>query len=84
MGRAMHRRWVEAHFRPQIERHDAARKPSAREQFVDGLVCACDVYTWKLLRRDMGRSRPEAEATMALMVRTLLGDSAEGDSYHDS
>lgn len=43
-----------------------------RAVLVDALVCACDVYTWKLLRRDMGRSRAEAEATMTVMIESLL------------
>ncbi len=72
IGRARHRQWVEAHFRPQLDQRD----PALREKLVDALVCACDVYIWKLLRRDMGRPRAEAEATMALMVRSLLGESA--------
>ena len=70
MGRLRHRQWVEHHFAPQLARHD----PSKQDMLVDALVCACDVYTWKLLRRDMGRSRRDAEKTMALTVKTLLGE----------
>jgi AcrR family transcriptional regulator len=68
IGRVRHRQWVEQHFAPQLARHDASK----REMLVDALVCACDVYTWKLLRRDMGRSRDDAERTMAWTVKTLL------------
>lgn len=69
IGRARHRRRVERQFGPQL-----ARVPDAeRQQVVDGLVCVCDVYAWKLLRRDMGRSRRQAEATMTRMARALLG-----------
>lgn len=68
MGRIKHRQWVERHFAPQLARYD----PSERDMLVDALVCACDVYIWKLLRRDMGRSRRDAERTMALAVRALL------------
>jgi AcrR family transcriptional regulator len=71
VGRTRHRRWVETHFAPQLEHHDAG----SRQRLVDALVCICDVYTWKLLRRDMGRSRPEAESTMAWMVTSMLGDA---------
>jgi AcrR family transcriptional regulator len=70
MGRVEHRRWVERHFGPQLARHDAA----TRDQLVDALVCVCDVYTWKRLRRDMPRSREDAESTMILMVTALLGE----------
>jgi AcrR family transcriptional regulator len=68
MGRIVHREWVERHFAPQIGRHD----PAMRSMLLDALVCACDVYTWKLLRRDIGRSRSDAERTMAWMVKKLL------------
>jgi hypothetical protein len=34
-----------------------------------------DVYTWKLLRRDMQRPWPDAEATVELMINSVLGDS---------
>ena len=70
VGRTRHRQWVEQHFAPQLERYD----PPERDMLVDALVCACDVYTWKLLRRDMGRSRRDAELTMARTVKTLLGE----------
>jgi hypothetical protein len=40
---------------------------------LDCLICACDVYTWKLLRRDMGRSRSDAEARVRQMVSGILG-----------
>lgn len=70
IGRAQHRQWVEQHFAPQLARQDSP----VRDQLVDALVCSCDVYTWKLLRRDMGRSRRDAERTMARMVNTLLGE----------
>jgi AcrR family transcriptional regulator len=68
-GRARHREWVERQFGPQL----GLLAHSDREWTVDALVCACDVYTWKLLRRDMGRSRAEAESTMARMVGAILG-----------
>ncbi|PWT78716.1 MAG: hypothetical protein C5B60_00675 [Chloroflexi bacterium] len=70
IGRVQHRQWVERHFGPQLARHDAA----TRDQLVDALVCVCDVYTWKLLRRDMARSREDAESTMILMVTAVLGE----------
>lgn len=68
MGRIRHRQWVEQHFAPQLARQD----PFVLDVLIDALVCACDVYTWKLLRRDMGRSRSDAERTMARTVKALL------------
>lgn len=69
IGRERHREYVERQFVPRLASMGAER----RGRLVDALVCVCDVYTWKLLRRDMGRPRPEAEATMTLMIESLLG-----------
>lgn len=73
IGRERHRDRVRNVLERQLRKVPADR----RERVVDALVCACDVYTWKLLRRDMGRSRPEAEATMALMINSLLAGARE-------
>lgn len=70
IGRKRHREHVVAQFAPQL----ANRTTAERNRLVDALVCVCDVYTWKLLRRDMDRSRPKAEATMTMMVNALLGE----------
>ncbi|MEU8117662.1 TetR/AcrR family transcriptional regulator [Spirillospora sp. NPDC049024] len=68
IGRTRHRRHVESQLGPRLDSVPDERRATA----VDALVCACDVYTWKLLRRDMGRSRSEAEATMTFMIESLL------------
>ena len=67
-GRSGHRQWVRRQFAPHLVDLD----PTRRRVVVDALVCACDVYTWKLLRRDMVRSRAETESTMRQMVESLL------------
>jgi AcrR family transcriptional regulator len=67
-GRTGHRQWVQRQFAPHMAELDAKRSRS----LTDALVCACDVYTWKLLRRDIGRSRPEAEATILSMVEAIV------------
>lgn len=73
-GRAQHRQWVEAVFRPQL----AAFAESERAALVDLLVVATDAYTWKLLRRDRGLSRMEAEArTRRLIAAILRGEKGE-------
>ncbi len=69
VGRAKHRQRVQELFDPLL----AGRAADERARTLDALVCACDVYTWKLLRRDFGRSRAEAEATMRLMIESLVG-----------
>lgn len=69
IGRARHRQRVEHQLGPQLAALPAAERP----RLVDALICVCDVYTWKLLRRDMARSRAEAEATMTLLITSVLG-----------
>lgn len=66
-GRAGHRQWVQRQFAPFME----SLSEKGRRNLVDKLVCTCDVYTWKLLRRDMGRSRPECEATILDMAKAI-------------
>ncbi|UYM06447.1 TetR/AcrR family transcriptional regulator [Solicola gregarius] len=70
VGRERHRDWVETVFAPQLA---GVRTPD-RTRLIDALVCATDVYTWKLLRRDMARPRDVAEATMRRLVEALLGE----------
>jgi AcrR family transcriptional regulator len=67
-GRDGHRQWVQRQFGPRL----AKFPEKCRRRLVDQLVCACDVYTWKLLRRDMDRSQAEAEATILDTVNAIL------------
>ena len=69
-GRRMHRRWVQESFAPLLPRG------AAREEGVDLLVVATDVYTWKLLRRDRGLSLPKTRARMEALVRAVLAGTA--------
>jgi AcrR family transcriptional regulator len=65
-GRRAHRQSMERQFAPQlVGREDEAA-------LLDALVVACDVYTWKLLRRDAGRSRDDAEACVRFIVSRIL------------
>lgn len=52
----------------------------AGRRLLDALVIATDVYAWKLLRRDMGRSRGETRATIRAMVRAILAQAGAGRS----
>jgi AcrR family transcriptional regulator len=58
IGRAGHRKWVEAMFEAP--------------ELVPELIVATDVYTWKLLRRDQQLSRDETEAAMLRIVEAIL------------
>ncbi|GAA4406966.1 hypothetical protein GCM10023168_22500 [Fodinibacter luteus] len=71
-GRVMHRRWVTECFAPLLP-------PGAgREEAVDLLVVATDVYTWKLLRRDRGLPVPVTRARMEALVRAVLERPGRG------
>lgn len=66
-GRAGHRAWVEDTFAPTLEVLDGPE----REQRVTLLVAATDVYTWKLMRRDMGMSRDAVSAALRELLTNL-------------
>jgi AcrR family transcriptional regulator len=67
-GKDMHRSWVAEVFAPHL---DALPSP-VREELLDLLVVATDVYTWKLLRRDRGHSRTQTEHRINALVSALL------------
>lgn len=71
-GKNMHRDWVAEAFAPDLDRLD----PAEREELLDLLVVATDVYTWKLLRRDRGHSRVQTERRMNTLVAALLAAAA--------
>ena len=69
-GKLLHRRWVEDVFRPQLD-----TAGTDRDELVDLLVVATDVYAWKLLRRDRGLDTATTQARMqALVTAILAGD----------
>ncbi len=63
-GRAYHRAWAVRLFGPWPSDPDPA--------VVDALVAATDLYVWKLLRLDLGRSASHTEAVMVRLVRAAL------------
>ncbi|WP_330432149.1 TetR/AcrR family transcriptional regulator [Gordonia sesuvii] len=67
VARAGHRTWLATVFADSIPTN-----PKRREQFLDALHAATDVYVWKLLRRDLGRNRADTEKTMAGLVAGIL------------
>jgi AcrR family transcriptional regulator len=68
-GRAWHRRWVARVFAPLLDGLGSA----ARERRHAELIVATDLLVWKLLRRDMGLGRTQAERIVAEMVTALKG-----------
>jgi AcrR family transcriptional regulator len=69
IGRGFHRQWVEQVFAHAIAR----RAPAERRALVDALVAATDLFVWKLLRLDLGRSRAELEAIMMATTQAIAG-----------
>ncbi|MYR05763.1 TetR family transcriptional regulator [Gordonia sp. SID5947] len=67
IARAGHRTWLEAMFDDRLP-----ADPERREPVLDALHAATDVYVWKLLRRDLRRTRAETEKTMADLVAGVL------------
>jgi hypothetical protein len=61
---------VERTFAPLVDPLEGA----ARTRRVAGLVAATDIYTWKLLRRDLGLSRADAERTMRELISERQGE----------
>ncbi len=62
---------------------DLPRDPDARARAVNALHAATDVYTWKLLRRDLRLERGETERTMADLVRGVLDPSPRAEPRKD-
>jgi AcrR family transcriptional regulator len=70
-GRRAHRTITAETFAPLLERLSS----KDRRRAIDALVIATDIYTWKLLRRDMGRSLNETKAVMSDLVEGVLKHS---------
>jgi AcrR family transcriptional regulator len=63
-GRIYHRNWVKHCFGPLIN--------SSQKETIDSLVVATDIYIYKLLRLDMGRSTKAAKAIIKRLVQGIL------------
>jgi AcrR family transcriptional regulator len=66
-GRVVHREWVQRTFPAALEGLDGP----ARELRLAQLLTVTDVETWKLLRRDHGRSVEETVAAVRELVEAL-------------
>lgn len=67
LGRAYHHAWCERVFAPALSGLRGARRELRLAQF----VAVCDVYTWKLLRRDRGLSRSQTELALRELLEPL-------------
>lgn len=68
LGRAAHRRWCERVFESTLTRLSGADRRRRLAQF----VAVCDVYNWKLLRRDSRLSRRQAELAVIELLEPLM------------
>jgi AcrR family transcriptional regulator len=73
-GRALHREWCERVFAPALSK----MRPAIRNRRLAQLVMVCDVYTWKLLRRQAGLSRRQTELAVVELVNPLLSPFMAG------
>ena len=69
-GRAYHHAWVRRVFAPQLRR----LAPEQQERRIVQLIAATDLYTWKILRRDLDLGRDEVEEAL----RDLAGRIVRG------
>jgi AcrR family transcriptional regulator len=67
-GHEVHEEWVLRTFEPQLSDLD----PRTRERRLAQLVAICDVYVWKILRRDIGLERAHVEEAVVEMIERLL------------
>jgi AcrR family transcriptional regulator len=68
-GRTLHYEWVERVFAPLL----AKRTGQARRRLLAELIAICDVYFWKLLRRDLSLSREQTELAIRETILALEG-----------
>jgi AcrR family transcriptional regulator len=67
-GQIVHREWCARVFAPAL----ATRTGVDRRRMLAQLVAVCDVYTWKLLRRDSGLSRRQTELAIVELLEPIL------------
>jgi AcrR family transcriptional regulator len=67
-GRTLHREWCLRVFAPAL----ATRTGADHRRTLAQLVAICDVYTWKLLRRDAGLSRRQTELAIVELLEPIL------------
>jgi len=71
-GRRYHAAWVEGAFSPLL----GELPPAVRRRRLGELVAVTDIYYWKVLRRDVGLSRAEVEASLRELIGDIVARSA--------
>jgi AcrR family transcriptional regulator len=80
LGRAYHHAWVERVFAPLLGSLPARQ----RERQVAQLIAVTDVYTWKILRRDLGLDPEETERALCELASQVLGHPPGASSQRRS
>ena len=70
LGRQYHWSWVERTFDPSLRGCTGGE----RKRRLAALISLTDVYTWKLLRRDLGLSEAETERLLVDLIEKLEGE----------
>lgn len=70
-GRRVHRDWCARVFAPALAQLAGVERSRRLAQ----LVAVCDVYTWKLLRRDAGLSRRQTELALIELLLPLTKEA---------
>ena len=68
IGRASHKAWCERVFGPALSQLQGVERQRRLAQF----VAVCDVYTWKILRKDARLSRRQTEVALAELLQPIL------------
>jgi AcrR family transcriptional regulator len=72
-ARAGHQAWLDRIFSELLP-----KAPAARRHAIHALHAATDVYTWKLLRRDLQLPRADTERIILALVYGILGSGGAG------
>ncbi|MBN9153219.1 MAG: TetR/AcrR family transcriptional regulator [Microbacterium sp.] len=74
-GKVVHRQWVKQLFGQELARVAA----SERDEAIDILMAATDIYAWKLWRRDAGRTVEETVHRFRVLVAAVVGRLTMGE-----
>lgn len=66
-GRSVHRAWCARVFAPYLPPTDS----EAHSVRLDAFVAATDLYLWKLIRRDVGRTAEQTRRVMLVLLNAL-------------
>jgi AcrR family transcriptional regulator len=72
-GRRYHAGWVERSFSSLL----VQLSPALRRRRLGELVAVTDIYSWKVLRRDVGLSPAEVEASLRELIGDIVARSAK-------